>query len=403
MTRYAIAMPDPERGQSPAGARNSKPCVEAKALGRRALFVLPSDSMGGAERLTIALIEAAASNGLFFEVDVFIFAKPPSGSLERLKLLPNVNIICANARREPGAVIKFMRFLSHRKFEFVFSTHTHINSVCCLMRSALILKTNRLITRESTSIFEFDVGKFNVIIPYLVRLYGNQDLLVHQTEHMRSSFNRHTKGRLRAKSRVVPNPVDLFGIERDARAPLPKSFKVPDQTTKIVWCGRLIDCKQPLLAIETMQRLAEHGADHFRLAIIGDGPLMQSSREVAAQFGLSDRITFCGYLDNPWPVMSRCDLGLLTSNIEGFPNVILEMLACGVRGVVTTNCAGDLGGVPGVHVSKEPNGEALAALLVKAAARPRPVNMDQFLRRRSPEAFLQNILSDEGQPSLCED
>jgi len=377
------------------GEMAGEEAADTTRLGRRALFVLPADTVGGAERLTFGLIEVAARKRLYCDVDVLVLAKEPSGSMEYLRLDPNISIAHVRAHREYGALVKFINYVRRREFDLVFSTHTHVNALCCLLRRVTILKTNRLVTRESSSMFEVDCGKYNMIIPYLIRMYGSQDLLIHQTEYMRSSFNRHTGGRLSVKCRVAPNPVDVARIELNASAALPKTIELPEQAIKVVWCGRLINIKQPLLAIETMRRLHEQQAARWHLVVVGDGPLMGPVRAAATQWGLSDQITFCGHLDNPWSVMSRCDVGLLTSVIEGFPNVVLEMLACGVRGVVTTNCAGDLDTVPGVHVAETSSAEALAARLVETVTRPRPDNVEQFLSRRTPEAFLRALAAHE--------
>jgi glycosyltransferase involved in cell wall biosynthesis len=61
--------------------------------------------------------------------------------------------------------------------------------------------------------------------------------------------------------------------------------------------------------------------------------------------------------------MAACQYGLVTSANEGFPNVVIEMMACGLRKIVVTPCAGDLDQMPGVTVTRTfDEGEIAGAL-----------------------------------------
>ena len=126
--------------------------------------------------------------------------------------------------------------------------------------------------------------------------------------------------------------------------------------------------------------------------MIGDGPLRAELEAEAEALGLGDRVMFTGRVERPGAIMRRHALGLLTSDVEGFPNVILEMLAAGVRRVVSTDCAGGLDTLPGVSVAAEATPEALAdALRAVLDAPARRKGVEAFLAARSPDAFLRAI------------
>ena len=55
------------------------------------------------------------------------------------------------------------------------------------------------------------------------------------------------------------------------------------------------------------------------------------------QQGLHDDVVFLGWQSNPYPYMRRAGVFVLPSNYEGFPNAMLEAMACGVP-VVATDC-----------------------------------------------------------------
>jgi glycosyltransferase involved in cell wall biosynthesis len=55
----------------------------------------------------------------------------------------------------------------------------------------------------------------------------------------------------------------------------------------------------------------------------------------ARDLGIADRVRFLGFQANPWRFMSRADVFVLTSAYEGFGNVLIEAMACGVPVVAT--------------------------------------------------------------------
>lgn len=74
--------------------------------------------------------------------------------------------------------------------------------------------------------------------------------------------------------------------------------------------------------------------------IAGEGSLMGSLRELAAQLGIERDVFFIGRCDNVANLLFASDVGVLSSKAEGFANAILEYMAAGLPVVAT-----DAGGV----------------------------------------------------------
>src|SRR3546814_15876181 len=53
--------------------------------------------------------------------------------------------------------------------------------------------------------------------------------------------------------------------------------------------------------------------------------------------GLANRISLPGRTEQPWQEMVKADIFVLTSQVEGFPNVLLEAMALG-RACVPVDC-----------------------------------------------------------------
>ena len=67
----------------------------------------------------------------------------------------------------------------------------------------------------------------------------------------------------------------------------------------------------------------------------GDGPRLSEVQEMARELGLADRVLMLGYVDNVWSIMKLADVFVSVSHFEGFPNTVLEAMACGCPLVVS--------------------------------------------------------------------
>ena len=157
--------------------------------------------------------------------------------------------------------------------------------------------------------------------------------LVLQTEGLKPWGEKRVK---KGRVFIVPNPVIL----PDARETgLPKSLKsisLKKGRQRVVAVGRFGHEKGFDLLLEGFGRLAS-GFSGWDLVILGDGPLRPNLTRQVEGLGLHDRVFLPGRVKNPFPVLAGCDLFVLSSRFEGFPNVLLEAMACGLP-VVAFDC-----------------------------------------------------------------
>ena len=73
--------------------------------------------------------------------------------------------------------------------------------------------------------------------------------------------------------------------------------------------------------------------------LVGDGPLREEARRRAQACGIGDRIVMPGYEKHAAVAIAAMDVFLLTSRLEGLPNVLIEAQALGVP-VLTTDVGG---------------------------------------------------------------
>jgi glycosyltransferase involved in cell wall biosynthesis len=133
----------------------------------------------------------------------------------------------------------------------------------------------------------------------------------------------------RSRIRVIHNPIDLAAIERLAPEPLPE----PRPRPFILTAGRLEHQKGHDVLLEAFA--ASEAARDMDLVILGEGSLEAQLKRQAAQLGIASRVSFPGFVANPWAWIAKTRLFVLPSRWEGFPSVVAEALACGAPALVT--------------------------------------------------------------------
>ncbi|MDF1852681.1 MAG: glycosyltransferase [Verrucomicrobiales bacterium] len=113
----------------------------------------------------------------------------------------------------------------------------------------------------------------------------------------------------------------------------------------LLFVGNYLPVKNPKFLLKAVALLKEQrkkeGKPLARLCLIGDGPLREPLEQFVQSSGLDDTVEIHGCM-GPEEIASRmraADILCLSSENEGFPNVILEAMACGLP-VVSTDVGG---------------------------------------------------------------
>ena len=106
-----------------------------------------------------------------------------------------------------------------------------------------------------------------------------------------------------------------------------------DRTYDLTYVGRLSPFKQPEQFVQIVAAICLHRPS-VRAAIIGDGPLMSSLRELATKLNVVDAIDWLGQQSDPTPIVAQSRTFVLTSRSEGLSIAMAEAMAGGVVPVV---------------------------------------------------------------------
>jgi glycosyltransferase involved in cell wall biosynthesis len=132
--------------------------------------------------------------------------------------------------------------------------------------------------------------------------------------------------------------------------------------------GTLKPQKNQRLLIEAFARMC---GPEDRLSIVGEGGERRALKQTAATLGIAKQVLLPGYTPDPAQWYASADLFVLSSDYEGFANVVAEALGYGLT-VVSTDCpSGPAEILDGVgRLVPVGDIEALATTMTAALARP---------------------------------
>ncbi|MEO7277720.1 MAG: glycosyltransferase [Sphingomicrobium sp.] len=346
----------------------------------RVAFLLPTLSGGGAERVALTLIDQLLGNGV--EVDLVV----AQAVGELLPLVPSsATFFDLQSPRLRDALWPFARYLRQRRPDAVQISMWPLTSVAIAAkwlsrtRPRMVVSEHVAISRDTTDLSPVSLA---LARRSLGATYRHADGRVAVSRGVATDLAAF--GRLPLASiDVIYNPIAIPAkIETSAEA---EGLWGSGLGPRILNVGGFRRQKNQRLLLEAFARLKARDA---RLIVLGEGPLRDEIVGDIARLGLGGRVAMPGFTRDPWPFYKSADLFVLSSDYEGFGNVIVEALAADLP-VVSTDCpsgpAEILGG--GKYGALTPCGdvEALAAAIDHALTQPPPAGMAQRAAEFSPD------------------
>jgi len=298
---------------------------------KKIAFILPSLNIGGAERVTLSVIKALDKS----KYDPVLITFNSEGPLKK-EVPPDVRLYSIGSKRLRYSVIKMIKLLRRLKADCIFSTLGYVNFLVLLLKRLPGLKAKIIIREASTPTMvlkTFPAWKARLYKLLYRLLYPGADLIIAQCDNMRKDLIKNF-GLKPGKIVRIYNPVDTDAVLSGADMFIPEEFKSDE--INIVAVGRLTEAKGYDILLKAFARLVKFRPE-AHLYIIGDGLLKQKLICISRELKLEGKVTFLGFLNNPYPYLKHADLYVLSSRWEGFPNTLLEALVCKTK-VVATDC-----------------------------------------------------------------
>jgi GalNAc-alpha-(1->4)-GalNAc-alpha-(1->3)-diNAcBac-PP-undecaprenol alpha-1,4-N-acetyl-D-galactosaminyltransferase len=291
----------------------------------RIAFVIPSLGPGGAERVasllcndwvrqghavTLATFDAAGAEPFFTLENGVVIRDLPASTSRGLAARLGANITRISRLRSllrqfhPDVVVSFM---------------TEANVVA--LRACRGLGVPVVIS-ERNQPDRPGLGRLRKLARRLS--YPLASAMVVQTEAIAS----WARARFRIPIHVIPNPVQIG----------PSGTRYRSDVHQLVALGRLTHQKGFDVLVKSFAAVAgKHPS--WRLVIYGEGPDRSLLERLRTGYGLDEKISLPGLTKDSAGVLRRAGLFALPSRFEGYPNALLEALACGLP-VIATACPG---------------------------------------------------------------
>jgi glycosyltransferase involved in cell wall biosynthesis len=298
--------------------------------------VLPSLDVGGAEQVTVNIVNGLAARG--YDVDLVVSRY--EGRL-RAELDADVTVVPLSDGRTPvvGVAAEFGPIVAYLEQAQPAALIPHLPrmSVVCLA-AARVAGTDAAVfpTHHSAYGHGHDAAVKSRAVDWLVRrLYPTAERVIAVSEGVADGLARQTAVD-RSDVSVLHNPIDVETVRERARDPVEAPWVEDDDAAVVLFVGRLADQKDLETWLGAFARIRER-RPAVRGVVAGQGPQRASVRTLVDDLGLGDAVAVPGYVDNPYRYMAKADLFMLSSRYEGLPTVLIEAMACGCP-VVATDC-----------------------------------------------------------------
>jgi len=296
------------------------------------IVFLPRMDCGGAEKVMLQLMDEMVEK----KINVKLFLIQKKGVLLS-GIHGDIAVTELGSNKVPfylSVVIAFVRLIqivNKTKPKRMLSTITGMN-LFVLLASVFFKHRPHIVVREAVTMENYG----SKLKKFLVKVfYSKADSIVsvsHEVKYDLMGIINDGK-----KIRIINNPVQFKLLKIKAQ----ETFNHPwidDRNTRVICCmGRLCYQKGFDVLIDALAKFQQD--DNVRLLILGEGEIKMKLQEQAIKLGVEQKIDFLGYQENPFKIIIRCHLFVLSSRWEGFVNSLLEVVTLGVP-IVSTDCRG---------------------------------------------------------------
>ena len=324
-------------------------------------FLLPDLSAGGAERVSITIARLLKKEG--FDVEFINLGSRQGEMLDWIE--PEFKMISLGCGRVMSAIPNLITFMKAHPNSIYFSSREHVSIVGMLAaKMAKCPIVVRIPNMPKNKLSKGVAGlKMAVIKSVNQRLLRSAKIIIAQNEEMREQLIEYYS---LPEDKVVAINTPVDGVYVRASAEGSRNPFCTKEINFLNVCN--IAYSKGIDVLEAAWPKVKAAIPNACMNIVGRNVSEYAQELVAEAEGLVN-FKFWGFQSNPYPFLKHCDVFVLPSRMEGFPNVVLEA-QCFNRPIVSTTCVAVIKdviqeGINGYYCNIEDH-DALADCMIKA-------------------------------------
>ncbi len=304
---------------------------------KKLLFLIPSLSYGGAERVLVNLVNNMDAS----QFDITLITLFDVG-VNKKRLKPHIHYKSFMKRQFCGnsIIIKLIpprllyKFFVRDQYDVVISylegPTTRIISGCHNIHTKKVAWVH-----TELGIKEMYSTGF-LTVKGAVRAYNNFDKVIFVSENVKETFEQSSKELVKS-GKVLYNTNETKWIKEKSCEQI-TDVEFDSNIVNICSVGKIIHVKGYDRLAKAHKRLLGEGIPHH-IYILGVGGKQLEIEEYLESEGIGDSFTFLGFKENPYKYIAACDMYACSSRREGFSTAVTEALILGLP-TVSTCCSG---------------------------------------------------------------
>lgn len=286
----------------------------------KVLQILPSLQNGGAERFVCELTNELV-NEYHIPCDIAIMYEASSTEGFK-KLLKNISCICLRKNKgfDVGYLFRLYNFIRKNRYNVV---HAHLNAITYLILSAFLLPRVKFVaTIHSDAYFEAS----NKVDRFIRRILFRSKRVIPIT--ISETSNTSFKECYSMDARIIYNGVSTY-IPSESDCKLHKT----NEEFVFIHPASCQPVKNQKMLLSVFQKITTKYPNVYLYWYGTFAHHAELFSQLSAYF--SDRIKYCGCVDDIRACLCKSDAMCLSSTIEGMPMVIIEAFSVGCVPLVT--------------------------------------------------------------------
>ncbi|RMF97449.1 MAG: glycosyltransferase [Candidatus Schekmanbacteria bacterium] len=287
--------------------------------------------VGGVERRLVSILPRLQEN---FNISVVCIREKGELADELEKRGIPVYLVPFKGRIHPQSLFSLSQLLKKMKAQIVH-THMYRPNVSGTL-SAKIAKIPVIISNVH-NVSQWDTRR-QIIMDRFVNRF--RDCVIAVSNEVKRDFMEKT-GIKEDKCCVIYNGVDTeVFTPADRSKEFLEEFGIGEDEKIIVNSARLMPQKDHKTFLYAAKEVIKNFAGKVRFCIVGRGKCREEIKRLAYNLGIDDKVIMTGKRDDMAKIFQSSHISVLSSLKEGFSNVVLESMSCGIP-VVATDVGGN--------------------------------------------------------------